>query len=277
MKYDVVIGNPPYQSPVKGALPLWPKFINTSLTSLKDGGYLAYITPDKWIEPIGSPLLNVYETIRNKNLITFKDADNHFKVSESISYFILTKEEYKGFTYTQDWNGHFDRRPRDLKYHIWDKVKWKNKRMKDGFAYFRIDQADKLFKSHKQGEYTIKVYQGSKVSWAKPSDCKDIHNHFKVMMNASGAYRIFIDDEPSLGNKHTRNVLCKDKRHQDKMYKWLNHPIHHFCIEALRSSGFISSIVVNFEAPTEQMLEMNPYTYYNLTKEEIEYIKNETN
>lgn len=50
MKFDVIIGNPPYQNPGKSkGQKLWYKFIFKSNDLLKKDGYLAMITPTSWI------------------------------------------------------------------------------------------------------------------------------------------------------------------------------------------------------------------------------------
>jgi len=51
MKFDVVIGNPPYQKPTAGGngqRDLWPDFVERGLELTKKGGYLCLIHPAKW-------------------------------------------------------------------------------------------------------------------------------------------------------------------------------------------------------------------------------------
>jgi len=58
MKFDVVLGNPPYQMPKRGSYKgaaghrtLWDGFVKHSLELLKPGGYLGFITPANWRRP----------------------------------------------------------------------------------------------------------------------------------------------------------------------------------------------------------------------------------
>ena len=59
MKFDVIVGNPPYQAPpVPGKSKktgsrgrLWDKFVKHSFTLLKDGGHMALIHPGSWRKP----------------------------------------------------------------------------------------------------------------------------------------------------------------------------------------------------------------------------------
>ena len=51
MKFDVIVGNPPYQveSENKGQThPIWHKFVAKSFELLKDGGYLCLVHPSGW-------------------------------------------------------------------------------------------------------------------------------------------------------------------------------------------------------------------------------------
>lgn len=50
MKFDVIVGNPPYQNPGKSkGQKLWYKFIFRCHELVKDGGYLTMVTPSSWI------------------------------------------------------------------------------------------------------------------------------------------------------------------------------------------------------------------------------------
>lgn len=58
MKFDVVIGNPPYQKPKgdnrlgsRGDSSLWDKFLVKSMDLTKDDGHLALIHPNSWRKP----------------------------------------------------------------------------------------------------------------------------------------------------------------------------------------------------------------------------------
>ena len=51
-KFDVVVGNPPYQDPNNKGVPLWVKFVKKSLGLSKDNGYIALIHPSSWRRPL---------------------------------------------------------------------------------------------------------------------------------------------------------------------------------------------------------------------------------
>jgi hypothetical protein len=50
-KFDIIIGNPPYQTSNEGekkTTPIWQKFVQNSFEHLVEGGYLAMVHPDGW-------------------------------------------------------------------------------------------------------------------------------------------------------------------------------------------------------------------------------------
>jgi hypothetical protein len=99
MKFDVVIGNPPYNSgnDSKGNK-LWPKFIFKFVELTKDGGYTCMVTPTGWSSggtniPGG---LGVIKDVFSKNQVEYINVNNvtkkHFEqISIEIGYFVLNK------------------------------------------------------------------------------------------------------------------------------------------------------------------------------------------
>lgn len=99
MKFDVVVGNPPYQSgnASKGNK-LWPKFILKAFELTKDKGITALVTPTGWASggtniPGGKGVIkDVFKNAQvhtiNVNDITKKHFSN---ISIEIGYFILEK------------------------------------------------------------------------------------------------------------------------------------------------------------------------------------------
>ena len=104
--FDVIIGNPPFQTEVKplsgnanrsaGAGTLWDKFIIQSFELLKPNGILGFITPPGWRKP-GSKLWNLmtqdnqllYLHIYNK-----KRAQEIFHVSQRIDLYVIEKKPH---------------------------------------------------------------------------------------------------------------------------------------------------------------------------------------
>ena len=70
-KFDIIIGNPPYQSSNEGerkTQPLWHLFANKSLTILNDGGYLNMVHPSGWRNVDGG-FKNLQILIKSKDVL----------------------------------------------------------------------------------------------------------------------------------------------------------------------------------------------------------------
>ena len=102
MKFDLVIGNPPYQSPNESGernigAPLWPVFIGKSMEWLNDNGTLAFITPATWMTRANG---GAWKHMRKYDLTyVCPDASEHFPgVGSTFTWFTLEKRPYGGVT-----------------------------------------------------------------------------------------------------------------------------------------------------------------------------------
>jgi hypothetical protein len=95
MKFDVVLGNPPYQEKVgpKKTESLWNKFFHISMELLNQGGYLSLIHPSGWRNITGK-FKNVQTTIKSKkvNFLSIhneKDGMETFGAETRYDYYVL--------------------------------------------------------------------------------------------------------------------------------------------------------------------------------------------
>jgi len=101
--FDIVIGNPPFQSPKKsdykggaGKNILWDKFVVSILSSdtLNQGGHLAFITPAAWRRPES----DLYELMTRKNKLLFlhiyskQDGVQLFGIQSRIDLYVIQKQ-----------------------------------------------------------------------------------------------------------------------------------------------------------------------------------------
>jgi len=98
MKFDVVVGNPPYKGDVR-CRPLWMKFLEKSINLCETNGFIALITPASWLAPGDS-----YELITSRALqYVSLDIQKYFDVSSTFSYYIIRNCIPIGVTSV--WNG----------------------------------------------------------------------------------------------------------------------------------------------------------------------------
>jgi superfamily II DNA or RNA helicase len=105
-KFDVVLGNPPYN---KGGIrshtgkqlgekneTIWPKFVEYALTHLKEGGFLAYITPLSWLKKSHS----LHKEMLERHVVCLKLWDNscskqYINADIPISLYIMENNKYR--------------------------------------------------------------------------------------------------------------------------------------------------------------------------------------
>lgn len=78
MKFDVIIGNPPYQAPKKGDYSFWARFVDAANSLLNKDGYLSMVIPAGWMSPtndIRQGQKSVLRDIFAKNRTTYINVD----------------------------------------------------------------------------------------------------------------------------------------------------------------------------------------------------------
>jgi hypothetical protein len=110
MKFDVILGNPPYQIQVgpNKTETIWDKFVVNSLKILKNGGYLSLIHPIGW-RNVSGDYKHVQKLIKNNNLIYLnindvKKGQEIFGKITPFDWFLIKMESYKGNTKINDAN-----------------------------------------------------------------------------------------------------------------------------------------------------------------------------
>jgi len=102
-KYDVVIGNPPYDAPIPGTKvtkKIWPMLTKKAITFVADGGYLVWVIPTGWLKGNNAATKAVrtaLTTVMNTELVDTR-ADNYFKQGIEIAAIVAKKEAYTGNT-----------------------------------------------------------------------------------------------------------------------------------------------------------------------------------
>ena len=91
--FDVIIGNPPYQSNKASNGTLWDKFVLKSLSILKENGYLVYVHPSGWRD-IDGKFKSIQKEILSRNLLYLeihneKDGLKMFSSETRYDWYIL--------------------------------------------------------------------------------------------------------------------------------------------------------------------------------------------
>jgi hypothetical protein len=90
MKFDVVVGNPPYELPGTQGKKLWKEFFIKFFSLLNPQGYMAILTPSSYVKRSGQKMAAI-RNIVEKNTVLYLDMDatKHFSVGEDICGIVL--------------------------------------------------------------------------------------------------------------------------------------------------------------------------------------------
>jgi len=112
-KFDVIVGNPPYQKAItnKKSLRIWDKFLFLYFDILKEDGYLAVIHPGGWRNVAGR-LTNVKNLLLSKqiNYLEIHDENDSvpvFGIQSSYDWYILQNKPTDDKTILKDLKGNY--------------------------------------------------------------------------------------------------------------------------------------------------------------------------
>lgn len=284
-KFDVVIGNPPYQDSTKVAknTNLWSKFIVLSYNMTNDNGYVSLITPDTWFSPTETQL-KVVKDILTKNELIFlnKDISKYFKgIGSSFVSFLLKKNKNKIKTYIKLEDGNeiekniqdYDLLPKIMNLNslsITEKVLL-NDNKKINFSSSLRSSANRFENNGKYKAITSKGEIINTNEYGKNANIKKV-----VVSKISYLYPIY-DDGVAATTSYSYWAPVKNKTEGLNMISFLNSKLIQFIFNKIcRYTGF-NSIGVLKHLPelnfSHSWTDQELYRYFNLTQEEINYIE----
>jgi len=301
MKFDVVIGNPPYQDPSTPSRKIWVEMILKSFALINHNGTLCMITPNSWItRPDGQKFKKVSQLfckyqLRYADLIT---PNEYFHVGEDIGFWILEpKSKYKNTIIHADWYGSIEEQEVDfrgekivfsnddkIKLSIIEKILNSSKeRMpfeSETTSDRGIDQliSDGVISVNKTEKFSQEFFwTASQIYYTTNKISKP---GIRLILNRSGYF--FKEDQIDKYMPIKANVAIgiggyglpfnsiEEAIHARKI---LSSKIIRLFVEGQKTSGFNTALTklpkFDLTMPVESLS-----TYFNLTQEEIDYIEN---
>jgi hypothetical protein len=115
LKFDVIMGNPPYNSPglKSNGNVLYPRFLQKSLQLLKENGYMCMVTPPGWRKPVTSrsPYSGMFEALTHDCQMMFlemhhaQDGLKHMSAGTRYDLYVLQKTPCNSETLVIDIDG----------------------------------------------------------------------------------------------------------------------------------------------------------------------------
>lgn len=287
MKFDVIVGNPPYQENSDsgkskgggkgGDKNLYSKFIRKSNDLLNENGVMLYITPPSIFSPKNKNKETLLDQKNSLELVKIFDENPFPNVSTNVCYFMLknakkTKTKFLTIDGVLEIdlteNTILPSKINKFTISIFDKV-FNNQFSK--FLFTRDcslhTQKKELFSDNLTEEYLYPVYSGSKVKYT--SVLPNNINQEKIVISRSGYYKPIID-RAEKGTTESNFFFITNEI--DNTFNTLNHPIYRFVVENSKFNGFIHQQVL--QSLPNPNTDQDLFEVFGITESEKKYIFN---
>lgn len=299
MKFDVVVGNPPYQASENGersdqANNLWSKFTEKGMSLVKKGGHLSFITPTSWLSPaadVGKGKTGIrffrdyfqkYKTL----VLNVNECARHFNVGSTFSYFIVEKTlasqyDTKVITETMDYTidlrtiTYLPKTMNQLSISINKKVL--EAKDKFGIVGNNLPETKIEMKKELEGSYTVPCYntpaKGGTYWYAETPI--STANKPKVIVSISGNYVPVYDNGGMSFTCMCLAYYLKSNDNMDAIRSILESKIVKFVLNENKYTGWVSPVLSELPDIDKSKVwsDQELYNHFNLTQEEIDHIE----
>ncbi len=286
-KFDIVVGNPPYQDNNKngGFQPknhnLWSKFIIESGKKLNISGLLIFVTPDSWRSP-SSKILDIFK--RNTLLKIEFDVAKYFPgVGSTFSYYLLKIGKFDDKCKIYDSYINMNRLrfiPNGGKIGLSIHLKTtmsENQKIKllcDTTSNHSSSKKSQLSKSI-TSENIYKVYHTNAQTFYSTVKSKH-HDYKKVYFTISGYFIPKYDNGHISTSEICPYIIVDDEKSADNLLSFLNSKLYRFLIKSGKWSGFLNKDVLrllpNMDC-SKRYTDREIYDFFKLTEDEIDFIE----
>lgn len=303
MRFDNVIGNPPYQSGNdSGNFALWPKFISLGNRLLNDAGHLMLIVPQTWAGNSLTPKQKSKETslvrstfLKNGHLkLVDFTIGRYFNVGSTFSLFNWQKNK-NGNTVVRTEQGDYsiDNSTAQwipiiggqiavdiLNKTIWNSACKKETLINNGSEISGFRSGNPNISNTKTGKFRWPIVntsaQYTNHHYLYSTVKHDYQNYKKVIFSCSGYEAPFYDcGEFGIGH-HSRAIIVESKKRADAVVSSINSKLMRFIAKTKPDSGStspISRVQNNIIHLDRKMTDDEIYKYFRLTQLEINLIE----
>jgi site-specific DNA-methyltransferase (adenine-specific) len=292
--FDLVVGNPPYQTENNSTITktssnvkLWRIFIEKSLKILKKSGFLNFVTPSSWASGTKNPhnSTNLFNDIFNmKNTIFISFDVNHYfsKIGVDFSYYLIQNDSYKGLTklkcdsiITEIDLSNFNLLPKIVNNKIFSIL---NKLSVDKFT-FKMDRKD-----HYKGslnisitdEFNIPVYCGPSKGILYSDKSSPYFKLPKIFTHRISSLKMLNDENCEISTNYSQVYILENGENGKYASELFETKFYKFLYKLFQYTQYNECITLN-QLPkidlSKSWTDKELYEYFNLTQEEIQLIE----
>ena len=295
-KYDLIVANPPYAKLLENGKRasknhnLIKDFIEKALSQLKPNGYLLFITPDNWMSYADRNVL--IEIITSLQIIhlDIHSAKKYFKkIGSSFTWYLIQNcAFYKNINVSGIWKKKeyvssviskqrkyipllYNQMVQNILSKTIDNTTLPKFEVKTSSDLHKYTKAD-FIRDEKDHIYKYKLIHtpSQTVYSSRPHKFQE---GYKIFISTTDKYSVFIDNCGM--TQSIVFIICSNEEQAKKYLQILQHPLYAFINNICRWGNFNNiRILQSFPIPTIEYSgnHQEIYNYFNITKEEIEYI-----
>ncbi len=295
-KYDLIVANPPYAKLLENGKRtsknhnLIKEFIEKALSLLKPNGYLLFITPDNWMSYADRNILIKIITSLQIIHLDIHSAKKYFKkIGSSFTWYIIQNcPFYKDITVSGIWKKKeynevvaskqcnyipllYSQTVQNILSKTVDNLTLPKFEIKTSSYLHRYTKA-KFINNEKTGDFKYKLIHTPKQTVYSSIPHK-FQDGYKVFISTTDKYKVFIDKCGM--TQSIVFILCSNEEQAKKYLQILQHPLYIFINNICRWGNFNNiRMLQSFPIPSIDYSGEHKelYKYFNITKEEIEYI-----
>ena len=295
-KYDLIVANPPYAKLLENGKRasknhnLIKDFIEKALSQLKPNGYLLFITPDNWMSYADRNVLIKIITSLQIIHLDIHNAKKYFKkIGSSFTWYIIQNcPFYKNIDVSGIWKKKeyicsvkskqrkyipllYNQMVQNILSKTIDNASLPKFEVKTSSDLHKYTKA-KFISTEKTEEFKYKLIHtpSQTVYSSKPHKFQE---GYKIFISTTDKYSVFIDKCGM--TQSIVFIICSNEEQAKKYLQILQHPLYVFINNICRWGNFNNiRILQSFPIPNIEYSGNYEelYNYFNITKEEIEYI-----
>jgi site-specific DNA-methyltransferase (adenine-specific) len=285
MKFDVIVGNPPYQGTNQKegksqpkSHNLWSKFVAKGTDLLGEDGYMAFVTPDSWMS-YDSKVMKIFKEHSLSWVST--DVAKYFDVGSSFTAWILQNNKSSNTALIDGINVDISNLmylPRNFEqtYPIHNKV------INSNHEKLEVKTSTTCHSDYKQGNLSDQKTKTHKYDTFHTNAQSKFSNKMmedfdkpKVVWTTSGYFKPFFHKGGLNTTEVCQYVVVNTQKEARHLMSLLDSKLYKFIINTGKWSGFLNGKVIKSLPSLEDKIwsDADLYKHFGLTSEEIDYIE----